>query len=88
MIVDEEEYLVVYPGHNAAVLLYQRLKTRLCNVELVSTPSKVYSGCTKSIKFEGIYMDIVKSEINKIDIKPKGVYKIIKRGQFRDYYKL
>jgi len=38
VIVEETEYLVVYPGHNTATLLYNRLLKNSCDVELISTP--------------------------------------------------
>ena len=84
----ENEFLVVYPGHNTATLLFQRLVKKSCSVELVSTPIKISYGCSLSIKFKEIYMDIVNSEILKISIEPKGVYKIIKKEKFDDYEKV
>ena len=88
MIVEENEYLVVYPGHNTATLLYNRLVKKSCDVELISTPIKISYGCSLSIKFEEIYMDIINDEILKISLKPKGVYRIIKKGRFENYEKL
>ncbi|MGH4051294.1 MAG: putative Se/S carrier-like protein [Clostridium sp.] len=88
MIVEENEYLVVYPGRNTATLLYNRLLKKSCYVELISTPTKIYYGCSLSIKFKQIDMDIVNDEILKISLKPKGVYKIIKKGKFDNYEKL
>lgn len=88
VIVEENEYLVVYSGHNTAALLYQRLLKRLCEIALVSTPVKISYGCSQSIKFKEIYMDIVIEEIAKIKIKPKGVFKIVKKTRFDNYEKL
>ncbi|MCB2292208.1 DUF3343 domain-containing protein [Clostridium algoriphilum] len=88
MKVDENEYLVVYPGHNTATLLYQRLIKKCCSIELVSTPIKISYGCSLSIKFKEVYMDIVNNEILKISIKPKGMYKIVKNGKFDNYEKV
>lgn len=88
MIVEENEYLVVYSGHNTAALLYQRLLKRSCEVALVSTPVKVSYGCSQSIKFKEIYMDIVIEEISKIKIKPKGVYRIVRKTRFDNYEKI
>ncbi|MBU3181362.1 putative Se/S carrier-like protein [Clostridium psychrophilum] len=88
MNVEQDEYLVVYPGHNSATLLYQRLIKKSCNVELVSTPIIISYGCSLAIKFREIYMDIVNDEIIKINIKPKGMYKIIKKSKYDDYEKI
>lgn len=85
---EENEYLVVYPGHNIAVLLYQRLLRKLCKVELVTTPVKISYGCSQAIKFTETYMNIVTAEIQKIDVKPKGLYKIVRKGRFDDYEKI
>ena len=88
MKVEENEYLVVYPGHNIAALLYQRLLKKSCKVELVSTPVKISYGCSQAIKFKEVYMDIVSVEIGKFDIKPKGIYRIIRKGKFENYEKV
>ena len=88
MIVEENEFLVVYPGHNTAVLLYQRLLKKLCKVELVSTPVNISYGCSHAIKFKEVHMDIVIAEIEKIKIKPKGIYKIIKKAKVEKYEKI
>ncbi|MBZ9607988.1 DUF3343 domain-containing protein [Clostridium estertheticum] len=85
MKVEESEYLVVYPGHNVATLLYQRLLKKSCKVELVSTPTIISYGCSQSIKFKEVYMNIVSDEIRKINIKAKGVYRIVKNGKFDSY---
>ena len=88
MIVEENEYLVVYSVHNTAALLYQRLLKRLCKIVLISTPVKISYGCSQSIKFKETYIDIVIDEIAKIKIKPKGVYKIVKKTRFDTYKKI
>lgn len=88
MVAEENEYLVVYPGHNTAALLYQRLLNNLCKVELVKAPVKISYGCSHAIKFREIYLDIVISEIKKIKIKPKGIYQIVKKGKLEDYQKV
>lgn len=85
MQVKETEYLIVYPGHNTATLLYQRLLKKYCSVELVSTPIKISYGCSLSIKFREVYMDIINAEVLKIGLKPKGVYRIIKKPKFDNY---
>ena len=83
--VEESEYLLVYPGHNVATLLYQRLLKKSCKVELVSTPTKISYGCSRSIKFKEVYMSIVRDEIQKINVKAKGIYRIVKKGRFDSY---
>lgn len=88
MSIDEIEYLIVYPGHNTAMLLYKRLLKKSCNVELVSTPIKISYGCSQAVKFKGIYMDIINEEIKKICINPKGIYKIYKSGRFDKFEKV
>ena len=88
MNAEESEYLVVYPGHNIAVLLYQRLLKKSCKIELVPTPVKISYGCSQAIKFKEAYMNTVTAEIQKIDIKPKGLYKIVKKGRLENYEKI
>lgn len=88
MIVEETEYLVVYPGHNTATLLYNRLVKKSCDVELISTPIKISYGCSLSIKFKQSCLNIINNEIQKISLKPKGIYRITKKGKFDIYEKL
>jgi len=88
MNAEENEYLIVYPGHNTATLLYQRLLKKSCSIELVSTPIKISYGCSLAIKFKEFYMDIVNDEILKISIKPKGIYRIVYKGKFENYEKV
>lgn len=88
MSIEETEYLIVYPGHNMALLLYKRLLKRSCNVELVSTPIKISYGCSQAVKFKELYRDIINEEILKINIKPKGMYKIDKSGRLDKYEKI
>lgn len=81
-------YLVVYPGHNMAALLYQKLLKKKCDVELVSTPVKISYGCSQSIKFKEKDMEAVIADMQKMKIPPKGVYKIIKYGRLENYEKI
>lgn len=88
MSIEEIDYLIVYPGHNTALLLYKRLLKRSCDVELVSTPIKISYGCSQAVKFRYIYIDIINEEIQKIKIRPRGVYKIDRSGRFDKYEKV
>ena len=88
MKVEENEYLIIYLGHNITSLLYQRLLKRSCRVDSVSTPTRIYSGCSHAIRFKETYMDIVIEEIGNINIKPKGLYRIVKNGRLESYEKI
>ena len=87
MKAEVNRYLVVYPGHNMAALLYQKLLKK-CEVELVATPVKISYGCSNSIKFKEKDMAIVMAEIQRMRTPPKGVYKIIKNGRLENYEKI
>ena len=87
MKVEFNEYLVVYPGHNMAALLYQKLFKK-CEVELVATPVKISYGCSKSVKFKEKDMSVVIAETLGLKTPPKGVYKIIKNGRLENYEKI
>jgi hypothetical protein len=88
VIVKENEYLVVYAGHNAAALLYQRLLKKSCKIELVKAPVKISYGCSHAIKFKEVDMDMVTSESEMIKLKPKGIYKIVKKAKLENYEKI
>ena len=88
MKVERNEYLVVYAGQNMGVYLYQKLLKKPCNVELVSTPSKIYRGCSHSVKFYEDDMDDVIDETKKLSSQPKGIYRIVKDGKYETYQKI
>lgn len=61
---DHNYYLLVFSSHNQAVYLYNWLIKKGYPVELVSTPCKISSGCTQSIKFGEEYMNDILYEAN------------------------
>ncbi len=87
MKAEINQYLVVYPGHNMAALLYQKLLKK-CEVELVTTPVKISYGCSQSIRFKEKDLEIVIAETGRLKNRPKGIYKIIKNGRLENYEKI
>lgn len=88
MKIEEAIYLVVYPGHNMSSLLYQKLLKRSCDVELMATPVKITYGCSQAVKFKEKDLQIVLTEASKLRIAPKGIYRIIKKGNLVSYEKI
>ncbi|WML35830.1 DUF3343 domain-containing protein [Clostridium sp. OS1-26] len=49
---NESKYLLIFKSYNQAMLLYNELLKRDCDVELVSTPCRLSKGCSQSIVFK------------------------------------
>lgn len=71
-------YIIVFRSYNQSTLFHKRLVNRGCHVELISTPCKIDSGCSHSIRFEEEDKECVKEEINNAKIDIKGVYKVVR----------
>jgi len=72
------EYLVVFPSQNQAIFLYNELIKRGLEVKITSAPCTLTNSCSKCIRFNEKYMELILEEINNNKIKIKGIYKVIK----------
>ena len=71
-----ERYIMVFVSSSQAAYIYNELEKNSISVELVSTPAKILSGCTKSIIYNKMDNDIVVQEVAKISARIKGIYSI------------
>lgn len=78
-------YIVIFLSYNQSVLLYRKLKEKNYEVELISTPCSLSSGCSQSIKFEESYLESVKAEIKKNSISIKAIYIIKVKNGVKSY---
>lgn len=76
MTLDRVEYLLVFISNNFATLVYSNLKKKDYNIELISTPCSISSGCSHSIRFPEEYLDEMKEQAEKNKLCVKGIYKI------------
>lgn len=82
---DESSYILIFKSYNQAILLYNKLLKKGCNVELVSTPCRISKGCSQSLVFiaEDIKKIIEEVKNNKVTIN--GIYKRIEKGNSYSY---
>lgn len=83
-----ETYIIVIKSYNYAVLLYKILKNKKYNAQIISTPCRISAGCSRSIRFYGKDIDIVKDEIKKNSIPIKGIYLEKKVNKKNNYIKI
>lgn len=81
----ENRYLLVFKSYNQAMLLYNKLLKKECNVELISTPCRLSRGCSQSIVFIAEDTKEVIEEAKNNNIEISGVYRIIKNGRTYRY---
>ena len=72
------KFIVILVSNSHSILLYKKLLSKGCKIELISAPSGIARGCTKAIRFDESDTDIVIQEIKKSKLIVKGIYKIIK----------
>lgn len=77
-----EKYIMVFVSNSQAAYIYNELEKNNISVELVSTPAKILSGCTKSIIYNKKYNDIVMKDVAKINARIKGIYYIVNEDEY------
>lgn len=84
----KDKCILVFASHNQAAFLYTKLIREGFKVELISTPCRISSGCSQSIKFREELMETVLLEAEKAGIKIVGAYKIIGENGNLEYIKI
>lgn len=79
------KYLVVLVSNSHSTLLYKKLLSKGCEIELISAPSDISKGCTKAIRFDESDTNIVVQEIKNNKLIVKGIYKIVNEGNRTTY---
>ena len=85
MQVDDYHYIIVFTSHYRALYIYDRLRIKNIKTKLVTAPNKVNISCTQAIKIKEEDKDSIKLELDKNNIYPPAVFKIIKDGKLEDY---
>lgn len=87
---DKTYYIAVFESRNHAIQIYQYLKkSNLNQYQLVSTPCKIKSGCSYSIKYINEEdMDLLVNESEKLNKKVSGIYLIDRVNNRRTYKKI
>ncbi|MDV4151108.1 DUF3343 domain-containing protein [Clostridium sp. AL.422] len=85
MRLDEYDYIIVFTSHYRAIYIYDRLRVKKIQTKLVTAPNKVNISCTQALKIKEEDRDNVKLELERNNIYPTAVFKIIKNGKEEDY---
>lgn len=85
MKTEDYDYIATFTSHHRALYMYERLIKRNIKIRLVTAPNKVNISCTQAIKFKEIDIETVQKELEKNNIIPTAVFKIIKDGKNETY---
>lgn len=82
---NEFKYLLIFESYNQAILLYNELLKRECNVELISTPCRISRGCSQSIVFTKEDIKKIKEEAKRNKVIIRDIYKMTNRNGTYEY---
>ncbi|AGK97886.1 DUF3343 domain-containing protein [Clostridium pasteurianum] len=88
MEVCDDKYIMVIASNSQATYLYNELMKKGINVEFISTPAKISSGCSKSIIFNSKDTKEIVLEVKNIKIKIDGIYNMVKNDKDYNYIKI
>lgn len=85
MIKDDFSYIIVFTSHHRALYIYDRLRLKKIKSKLVTAPNKVNISCTQALKIREEDKEVVSLELDRNNIYPTAVFKIIKTIKGEDY---
>ncbi|NSB30305.1 DUF3343 domain-containing protein [Clostridium saccharoperbutylacetonicum] len=85
MRTEDYDYIMTFTSHNRALYIYERLARKNIQAKLVSAPNKINISCTQAVKFKEMDIEVVQKELQKNNIYPTAMYKIIKEGKNETY---
>ena len=85
MKVDDFDYIMVFTSHYRALYIYDRLRLKNIKTKLVTAPNKINISCTQALKIKEEDRENIKVELDKNNIYPTAVFKIVKNGKAEDY---
>lgn len=85
MDFDSYDYIIVFSSHYRALYIYDRLKLKKIKTKLVTAPNKVNISCTQALKIKEEDKKSVELELERNNIFPTAVFKIIRNGKSEDY---
>ncbi|MFT8351086.1 DUF3343 domain-containing protein [Clostridium saccharoperbutylacetonicum] len=85
MRTEDYDYTMTFTSHNRALYIYERLVRKNIQAKLVNAPNKINISCTQAVKFKEMDMEVVQGELQKNNIYPTAMYKIIKEGKNETY---
>ena len=85
MDLEEYDYIMVFTSHYRALYMYDRLRLKKIKTKLVTAPNKVNISCTQALKIKEEDKETIKVELERNNIYPTAVFKIIRNGKKEDY---
>lgn len=85
MRTEDYDYTMTFTSHNRALYIYERLVRKNIQAKLVSAPNKINISCTQAVKFKEMDIEVVQKELQKNNIYPTAMFKIIKEGKNETY---
>lgn len=85
MDFENYDYIIVFTSHYRALYIYDRLKIKKIKTKLVTAPNKVNISCTQALKIKEEDKKTVEIELERNNIFPTAVFKIIRDGKKEDY---
>ena len=85
MKIDDFDYIMVFTSHYRALYIYDRLRLKNIKTKLVTAPNKINISCTQALKIKEEDRENIKVELDKNNIYPTAVFKIVKNGKVEDY---
>jgi len=85
MKIEDYDYIMVFTSHHRALYIYERLVRKNIAVKLVTAPNKINISCTQAVKFKEIDMEAIQKELQRNNIYPTSMYKIVKEGKSQAY---
>lgn len=85
MDLEEYDYIMVFTSHYRALYMYDRLRLKKIKTKLVTAPNKVNISCTQALKIKEENKETIKLELERNNIYPTAVFKIIRNGNKEDY---
>lgn len=79
------DYIIVFSSHYRALYIYDRLKLKKIKTKLVTAPNKINISCTQALKVKEEDKKKVEIELERNNIFPTAVFKIIRDGKKEDY---
>lgn len=87
MKIEDYDYIMIFTSNHRALYIYERLIRKNIVVKLVTAPNKINISCTQAVKFKEIDMEVIQKELQRNNIYPTSMYRIVKEEK-KEIYEL
>lgn len=85
MKTEDYNYIMSFTSHHRALYMYERLVRKNIQAKLVNAPNKINISCTQAVKFKEMDMEVVQKELQRNNIYPTAIYRIVREGKNETY---